>query len=189
MSIQYKFTGTSNQFPEGNKLERISEKGDPLEYLNKAIDWEYLRPIIENMMNKDSMIQAFSKKNDSLLIFKILILQRYYNLSDSQIEYQILDRLSFCRFLNLSFNDQIPDEKTILSFRNYLIEMELEEELLILFERLLEKHNLKAYKGEIIDANFVKTPLYGGNSTDVRNLNEKRQNMNENSISFSLDIL
>ncbi len=48
-------------------------------------------------------------------MFKILILQRYYNLSDDQIEYQINDRLSFMRFLNLTIADDIPDSKTVLA--------------------------------------------------------------------------
>jgi len=35
---------------------------------------------------------------------QILILQRYYNLSDEQVEYQINDRMSFMRFLDLTIN-------------------------------------------------------------------------------------
>jgi len=42
-------------------------------------------------------------------------LQRYYNLSDDTIEYAILDRLSFMRFLGLGINDPVPDAKTRLS--------------------------------------------------------------------------
>jgi IS5 family transposase len=48
------------------------------------------------------MVNAGPKPYDPLFMFKILILQRYYNLSDEQIEFQILDRLTFCRFLGIS---------------------------------------------------------------------------------------
>ena len=51
------------------------------------------------------------------LMLKILILQRYYNLSDDQAEYQIIDRLSFMRFSDLSIADDIPDSKTVWHFR------------------------------------------------------------------------
>jgi len=44
---------------------------------------------------------------DYVLLFKILILQRFYNLSDDQVEYQINDRMSFMRFLNLTIADDI----------------------------------------------------------------------------------
>ena len=48
------------------------------------------------------------------MMFKILALQRYYNLSDEQMQYQILDRLSFMRFLGLTLSDRVPDEKSKL---------------------------------------------------------------------------
>lgn len=53
-------------------------------------------------------------------MFKILILQRLYNLSDNQTEYQINDRMSFMRFLGLTLEDRIPDAKTIWLFRDSL---------------------------------------------------------------------
>ena len=39
-------------------------------------------------------------------MFKVLILQRYYNLSDEQVEYQINDRMSFMRFLELTITEE-----------------------------------------------------------------------------------
>ncbi|NJM14666.1 MAG: transposase [Bacteroidales bacterium] len=51
-----------------------------------------------------------AKPYNPLIMFKILILQRHYYLSDGQIEYKILDRPSFSRFLGLTLNDRIPDE-------------------------------------------------------------------------------
>ena len=55
-------------------------------------------------------------------MFKILILQSLYNLSDDQIEYQIIDRLTFKRFLGLKASDRVPDSKTIWKFRETLIQ-------------------------------------------------------------------
>ena len=37
---------------------------------------------------------------DYVMMFKVMILQRYYNLSDDKVEYQINDRMSFMRFCN-----------------------------------------------------------------------------------------
>lgn len=154
---KYKETGTTSLFSETYRLEKLSKQGDPLERLRKVITWEYFRETIEKIYH-DKMVNAGPKPYDPLLMFKILLLQRYYNLSDSQIEYQILDRLSFCRFLGLSLNDKVPDEKTIWSFRDKLINKGIEKELFTKFNLLLESNNLIAQEGKIIDASFVEAP-------------------------------
>ena len=53
-------------------------------------------------------------------MFKILVLQSLYNVSDDEIEYQIRDRYSFCRFLGLMPEDKVPDAKTVWLFREKL---------------------------------------------------------------------
>ena len=55
---------------------------------------------------------------DKILMFNIIILQRYFNISDDQTEFQIKDRLSFMDFLNLELSDKIPDAKTIWFFKD-----------------------------------------------------------------------
>jgi hypothetical protein len=47
------------------------------------------------------------------LMFKVLVLQALYNLSDDQAQFQIGDRLSFMRFLDMGLSDTAPDAKTI----------------------------------------------------------------------------
>lgn len=98
------------------------------------------------------MVNAGPKPYDPLLMFKILILQRYYNLSNNQI----LDRLTFCRFLGLSLNDRVPDEKTVWDFRNKLMKKGIEKELFKKFTSLLELNGLIAHQGKIIDVSFVE---------------------------------
>lgn len=154
---KYKTSGTTSLFSEQFRLDKLSKQGDPLERLDKVVEWEYFRDTIEKI-NKKKMVNAGPKPYDPLLMFKILILQRYYNLSDAQIEYQILDRLTFCRFLGLSLNDKVPDEKTVWDFRNRLIEKGLEKDLFEKFTALLETHGLIAHEGKLIDASFVEAP-------------------------------
>ncbi len=153
----YKQTSTTSLFSEDYRLEKLSKQGDPLERLDAVVDWEYFRGTIEKV-HKKKMVNAGPKPYDPVLMFKILILQRYYNLSDFQLEYQILDRLTFCRFLGLSLNDKVPDEKTIWDFRDKLISKGIEKELFVSFTSLLEKHGLMAQEGKIIDASFVEAP-------------------------------
>lgn len=164
--------GTSSLFPEEFRLKKLSKQDDPLERLNKVVNWEYFRATIEKMVNKDKLVNSGPKPYDHLLMFKILILQRYYNLGDNQIEFQILDRLTFCRFLGLSLNDRVPDEKTVWDFRDRLINKGLEKELFDLFDLLLEKHGLIAHEGKIIDASFVEAPV---NATAGKRTNKSRK--------------
>src|SRR6266480_7839459 len=56
---------------------------------------------------------AGRKPWDEVMIFKALVLQALYNLSDDQAEYQLRDRLSFMRFLGLELEDTVPDAKTL----------------------------------------------------------------------------
>ena len=154
---KYKASGTTSLFSEQFRLDKLSKQGDPLERLDKVVEWEYFRDTIEKI-HKKKMVNAGPKPYDPILMFKILILQRYYNLSDAQIEYQILDRLTFCRFLGLSLNDKVPDEKTVWDFRNRLIEKGLEKDLFEKFTTLLETHGLIAHEGKIIDASFIEAP-------------------------------
>jgi IS5 family transposase len=91
-------------------------------------------------------------------MFKVLILQSLYNLSDEAIEYQILDRLSFMRFLGLRLGSRVPDAKTIWLFREQLTEAGLAEELFRQFETVLEESGFAAKKGQIIDASIVQAP-------------------------------
>lgn len=69
--------------------------------------------MIENNLSQLSKGPGGRPPYDYVLMFKILILQRYYNLSDEQVEYQINDRMSFMRFLDLTIADDIPDSRTV----------------------------------------------------------------------------
>jgi len=140
------------------RLSKLSQLGDPLERLNKGVDFEMFRLFLEEKLIKEPAGKGGRPPYDYVLMFKILILQRYYNLSDDQVEYQLNDRMSFMRFLDLSIADDIPDSKTIWLFRERLTDLELVEDLFFLFLRELERLNLIVNEGKIIDASFVEVP-------------------------------
>ena len=94
-------------------MDDINKHEPPLQKLDKVINWEIFRPILESELLNKNKGKGGRPPFDKLLMFKILILQRYFNLSDDQTEFQIKDRLSFMDFLNLELSDKIPDAKTI----------------------------------------------------------------------------
>ena len=91
-------------------------------------------------------------------MFKVLVLQRIYNLSDDQTEYQINDRMSFMRFLGLGLEDRVPDAKTIWLFRNTLAQTDAARKLFELFGKQLQDAHLVTRTGTIVDATFVDAP-------------------------------
>jgi IS5 family transposase len=92
------------------------------------------------------------------MLFKALIIQSLYNLSDDQLEYQIIDRASFKRFLGLNKSDKVPDSKTFWLFREQLIEKEVIEGLFKTFNETLDEAGVFANEGKMVDASFVEVP-------------------------------
>ena len=129
-------------FDETDRLKELSRLGDPLEKLNGAIDWNVFKPLVKKVFAKEAKGPGGRPPYEYIMMFKILILQRLYNISDAQTEYQIKDRLSFMRFLGLSLNDAIPDDKTIWYFREQLVKAKVSEKLFNRFLNELENKHL-----------------------------------------------
>ena len=91
-------------------------------------------------------------------MFKILVLQALYNLSDDQAEFQIQDLLSFMRFLGLGLGDKVPDAKTIWLFRKHLTQAGAVDKLFARFDKHLNKAGYLALGGQIVDATIVAAP-------------------------------
>lgn len=145
-------------FDEEFRLEQISHQKDPLIMLNQFIDWESFRSTLEKALKKDKKGPGGRPAYDYVMMFKILILQHLYNLSDAQMQYQILDRLSFMRFLGLNLCDSVPDEKTIWLFRERLTQSGTITKLFEKFKRFLLKNGVIANTGNIVDASFIEVP-------------------------------
>ena len=160
-------------FDEENRMEKISKIGDPLEMLNQVIKWEMFRNILKKaVVRKETTSKGGRPPYDVVMMFKILVLQRLYNLSDDQTEYQINDRRSFMRFLGLELCDPVPDAKTIWKFRNDLAQTDAMEELFSLFDEMLEAEGLITHKGTIIDATFVDVPRQRNSRDENKKIKE-----------------
>ena len=149
----------SSLFDEQFKLERISKLGDPLEKLHDAVDWELFRYTLDKHLVKEAKGPGGRPNYDYVMMFKILILQEYFGLSDEQIEFQITDRFSFMRFLGLRSCDKVPDSNTVWTFREHLKEGDVVRALFERFNKELNKHGLVVNKGKIIDATIVEVPV------------------------------
>lgn len=139
-------------------LRNLDKGADPLARLDAHVRWELFRSTLRQIRDKPRKSNAGRKPFDEVMMFKILILQSLYNLSDAATEFQIRDRLSFMRFLGLRIGETVPDADTIRLFREALIQEQLIETLFIAFNEYLDGCGLHASKGQIVDASIVEAP-------------------------------
>jgi IS5 family transposase len=93
---------------------------------------------------------------DPLLMFKALLLQQWYALSDAQLEEALNDRVSFRRFVGLGLEADAPDHTTLCRFRNRLVEAKLIERLFAEFDRQIEGRGFVLKQGTMVDATLVE---------------------------------
>ena len=99
--------------------------------INSIIDWKKIDQLIKRHYNKG--VSAVGRPSYSgLLLFKITLLQTWYNLSDYEVEDQVNDRISFSKFLGLSLEDNCPDHSVISRFRTEMTKRKV-------YDKLLEK--------------------------------------------------
>ena len=136
----------------------LEARKDPLLALNALIDWPLFRSGWAEIEPVRVAGKAGRKPIDRLVLFKMLLVQQLYNISDEQLEYQVHDRLSFRRFLGLALDAEVPDATSVWLFRKQLMEAGLIEGLFEQFNRYLQGQGYEAKGGQIIDATLVPAP-------------------------------
>ncbi len=121
-----------------------------------AVDFELFRPELEAALNRSDRAKGGRPPYDAVLMFKVLVLQTLYTLSDEQTEYQLRDRLSFMRFVGLARHEPVPDATTLWLFRERLVRAGAIERLFARFDAVLREQGLLAMGGQIIDATVVQ---------------------------------
>ena len=145
-------------FDVDERLAALSAAGDPLERLVGVVDFELFRPVLDEALVRSDRSRGGRPPYDAVLMFKVLVLQALYSLSDDAAEFQIRDRLSFMRFLGLGLGDRVPDAKTIWLFREQLVRAGAMDKLFERFDAVLHDAGYLAMGGQIIDATVVAAP-------------------------------
>lgn len=173
-----------NLFEEEFTIEALSQMGNPLEQLSALVDFEMFCPALEKVLvKKECKTPAGRPQIDVILMFKVIFLQRYYGLGYHQIQYQIIDRTSFRQFLGIHTVAEVPDEKTVWTYKEKLSSDGTFDRLFDEFRSFLDSKGLSFNEGKIIDATFVGAPkqrntkeenkqIKEGNGTDLWNPEE-----------------
>src|SRR5512138_1585587 len=99
--------GQPGFFDADERLKVLSAAGDPLERLAAVVDFELFRGELETALERSDRSKGGRPPYDAVLMFKALVLQTLYTLSDDATAYQLRDRLSFMRFCGLALHDPV----------------------------------------------------------------------------------
>ena len=138
---------------DGELAKRGQRRPDDLARLGAVIDWQPFAQLLAG-------VNAATKGEASyppLMMFKVLLLQRWYTLSDPEMEAALWDRVSFMRFVGLSLSDETPDHSTIWRFRQKLEQGGLAERLFGELVRQLDARGLVVKQGTLIDASIMSS--------------------------------
>jgi len=134
-----------------NRKKR-SRSDKMLSEIDQFINWSVLvkeiEPLYKNSKRGRPSIPI-------VYMIKILFLQYLYDLSDPELEDALIDRLSFQRFVGLSFSQEVPDFTTIWRFRERLVRAHLSDKLFERIQQMLEARQLLLKKGTLVDATLV----------------------------------
>jgi IS5 family transposase len=144
-------------------LERRSARKEHLRRIASLIDWS----VLEKLLSDNHSHSAGRPGYPGLVLFKALLLQSWYGLSDPGLEEALDDTLSFRDFVGLSLEDPVPDHSTLWRFREALVKRGLSERLFAEINRQLEAQHLLVKAGTLIDATLVeaqakKPPISAG---------------------------
>lgn len=167
-------SGQQGFFDLDERYGALSAAGDPLEKLAGVVNFEVFRYLLEKALNRSDRSKGGRPPYDSVLMFKVLVLQALYGLSDDQVEFQIRDRLSFMGFLGLGIADKVPDAKTVWLFRELLTAAGAVDKLFAVFEARLEASGYLAMSGQIVDASIVAAPKQRNTDGEKQAIKEGR---------------
>lgn len=132
------------------QINSCIDKAHWLHNVNNILNWEPIRHKFADLHPSNTGRPAY----DPVFMFKVLLLEQWFNLSDPQAEAQINDRISFKVFLGMDITETGPDETTICNFRNYIGSLGLTEELFEEISRQFEEKGLVIKIGTLIDASW-----------------------------------
>ena len=144
----------SGQFSFADALVTVRPGSDRLGKLSSVVKWYRFEKVLKPVGGES---ETGRPAYPVLVMFKALLLQRLYALSDAELEDALYDRLSFRRFCGLGLEDAVPDHTTLCRFRNRLVETGTLEKLFVELDRQLDVAHLILRRGTMLDATVIET--------------------------------
>ena len=125
-----------------------------LDDIDQIMDWKPFEGFLKKKLRRHRDAVG-NPAYPALGMFKILLLQRWHDLSDQKAAEAVKDRISFCRFAGFSLDHESPDASTICRFRNHLEERGLLVKLFNMINDQLEAHGILVRTGSSVDATLI----------------------------------
>jgi len=126
-----------------------------LQRVSELVDWSTVDALLSGLRSGSMGAPGYP----SLALFKAMLLQQWYGLSDPGLEEALVDRLSFRRFLGLSLTDPVPDHSTLWRFREQLAKSGLAQRAFELITAQIEKSGFVLKRGTLIDASLIRSSV------------------------------
>ena len=126
-----------------------------LQRVSELVDWSAVEALVSGLRSGTMGAPAYP----SLALFKALLLQQWYGLSDPGLEEALVDRLSFRHFLGLSLSEPVPDHSTVWRFREQLAKSGLSERAFALITAQIEASGFVLRRGTLIDASLIRSAV------------------------------
>jgi IS5 family transposase len=146
-------------FASEEREAKLDQLGDVLQLLDKHVNFGALAAEIDRAVPRSDPRRGGRSPFPTEVMVRALFLQQLYGLSDEQLEFQLLDRLSFQRFVGLRRSSQIPDRTTFWTFRERLKDAGAAETIFTAVRRELARHGFIARQGQIVDASLIPAPI------------------------------
>lgn len=139
-------------------VDKRTRKSTFLRQIDTLIDWQPIEKEINNIYKRGYSVDG-RPSYSGLLLFKMLLLQTWYNLSDEKVEDMVNDSLSAMRFCGLALEDSVPDHSTLSRFRSDLTHKRAFDRLLRKINAQLEAKRIMVKEGAaMVDASLTDTP-------------------------------
>jgi IS5 family transposase len=164
-----------------------------LEKINQVIDWSQVEEILLSQYTVGTSREG-ADAYPPLMLLKGLLLQKWYRIdSDPELENQINDRISFKKFLGLSFDQHSPDHSTFSRFRGRLSKEAMNRINSAVLQQFSQK-GLTITEGVAVDARLVQSASHPISTEEITKQREKREtpegklDKNGNVLKFSRDL-
>jgi IS5 family transposase len=144
-------------FADQEREAKLNQLGDALQGMKRHVDFAALAAEVD-LAALPPTARGGRPPFPTELMVQVLLIQQLFNLRDEQMAFQLLDRLSFQRFVGLRASSQIPDRTTIWTFKERLIQAGASESVFDAVNRQLARHGYIARGGQMIDASIVQAP-------------------------------
>mgnify|MGYP000854532559 FL=1 len=143
-------------FADQEIANRLASRRHFLKDIEQLVDWKRINKILDRVELRRTSVagrDAFSAE----VMFRIMLIQSWYQLSDYQMEEQLFYNNMFLWFCHLSLENPVPDHSTISRWRSRFSSKGINEKLLQEINRQLSKYDIKITEGVIVDATLVES--------------------------------